>query len=160
MAARRTVVIIPCSKEKCWQTAPHLGAVRARDAYTSPLHKSAQRFAAANPGQWLILSALHGLLAPDDTIPGPYDVTFSRPDDPVISAVELAAQARRLRLAAADELILLCPDDYCDHLRAAIGPTSARVQLPLAGVALSDLARMQHRIDALPRPSERRRGDA
>ncbi|GGM16688.1 DUF6884 domain-containing protein [Deinococcus aerophilus] len=73
-----TLVIVPCGASKIWARQPDLGAVMAKDAYTGPpfvLHRQyAERFGDA----WMILSAKYGFLAPDDFLPGPYEVTFKK----------------------------------------------------------------------------------
>ncbi len=142
-----TVVVLPCSKEKRWLVEPERGAVVASAAYISPLHLAAQAYAQSSGNDWLILSALHGLLRPDDLVPSDYDVTFSRPDDPVISTDDLAAQVHRRGFDAAQQVISLCPDDYTERLRAAFG--AIPVNAPLAGIALHDLAAMTRQISAL-----------
>jgi hypothetical protein len=139
-----TVIVLPCSKEKRWHEEPHHGALPASRAYISSLHLEAQRLARASGLDWVVLSALHGLLRPYDLVPGDYDVTFSRPADPVIGSVALAEQAQALGISAASRVVSLCPDDYTDRLRAALGTTL--VEAPLAGIPLHELAAMTRQI--------------
>ena len=160
------MVVIPCSKEKRWHEPPSsaaaqpprsmdksasaaaaLGPLPACEAYTSPLHLAAQRYARATGRPWFILSALHGLLRPDDELPGDYDVTFSRPADPVIAMDVLAKQALRLGLTQASEVVSLCPADYNDRLRAALGRTD--LVCPLDHIPLRELGAMAARITSL-----------
>ncbi|MCO4761687.1 MAG: hypothetical protein KC502_09300 [Myxococcales bacterium] len=145
--AGKVVAIVPCSREKAWHTAPDLGPLPARLAYTSPLHHAAVAYAQHHADEWLVLSALHGLLRPDDEVPGDYDVTFSREDDPVISPQRLSEQARDLGLQAADQIVILCPDDYADRLATAMGQPANR--RPLAGIALDRLDLMTRRLQEL-----------
>ena len=144
------VAVIPCSKEKIWDDGGWRGPAEASAAYTSPLHRAARSYGDAWADEVLILSAKYGLLRLSDTLPGPYDVTFSRPDDPVISSAELGRQAARLRDAS--ELLIACPDDYSERLLAAIGPTQAKIHQPLLGTPLSDLAQMTAILLSLSQP--------
>ncbi len=141
------VAVLPCSKEKRWDVEPDAGPVAAARAYVSPLHLAAQAYAARHADAWVVLSALHGFLRPDDLVPAAYDVTFSRPGDPVISAERLAQQAQELGLTGVELLLIACPDDYADRVRAAVGEVP--VALPLAGIPLDDLAGMTARLASL-----------
>ncbi|WP_186083560.1 DUF6884 domain-containing protein [Burkholderia gladioli] len=49
----------------------------ARDLYQSQWFKKARRYVEQQGGEWLILSALHGVVRPDQII-APYDQTLSR----------------------------------------------------------------------------------
>jgi hypothetical protein len=49
---------------------------RAADLYTAALFRGRRRYVEATCDRWFILSALHGLLAPDDLVE-PYDVTLN-----------------------------------------------------------------------------------
>lgn len=61
--------LVACSKMKLARPAP------ARELYTSPLFRAASIYCEATYDRWLILSALHGLMEPDQVIE-PYDVTL------------------------------------------------------------------------------------
>jgi len=116
-----TLAIIPCSKEKIWDDAPQLGAVAAREAYCSPLYRLCLQHAEQHADRYVILSAKYGFLAPSDPIPGTYDVTFSRPDDPVVTDAVLRQQASAW---PAQGLLLLLPARYEARVRAAVGHRS------------------------------------
>lgn len=139
MAERGRVAVVPCSREKAWDDDPGRGPTCAADAYTSPLHHLCRRFAEARVGgRYLVLSALYGLLAPDDIVAETYDVTFDRPDDPVVSAATLT---RQLSALDADALILLLPREYADRLKQAGARLPLRFEEPL-GPAADDLEAM------------------
>lgn len=152
----RVAVVIPCSKEKAWDAWPSLGAVPAAQAYTSPLHRACQgravALARAQGWPWFILSALHGLLRPDDRVPESYDVTFSRPDDPVIDDAALAAQLATLGLTSLDRWLVFCPDDYATRLQqaAALAGAASRVVPVFAGIDLHALDVMAQRATRAP----------
>lgn len=62
-------VLIACSKSKLPERAP------ARDLYTGPLFQKARLWAERRNLQWFIVSALHGLLKPDQLV-DPYNYTI------------------------------------------------------------------------------------
>jgi hypothetical protein len=57
---------VGCSAKKARTARP------AADLYMSPLFRAARRYAEATCSRWYVLSALHGLLAPEKVIE-PYD---------------------------------------------------------------------------------------
>jgi hypothetical protein len=69
MKTASDVVLIGCCGSKLDHAAP------ARELYTSTLFKKARAYAEALGGEWAILSALHGLVMPDQVLE-PYDCTF------------------------------------------------------------------------------------
>ena len=123
--------IIPCSKEKIWDIRPESGAVLARHAYRSSFHRLARGYVEGNCDGWLILSAKYGFLAPDDVIEGPYDVSFTRPQDSFISDSELREQA--LGLGMPKKIISLCPRAYAQKIELAFSPETLG-EHPLRGV--------------------------
>jgi len=62
--------LVSCGKKKLLYPAP------ARELYQGDLFKKASRYAQGNYDYWFILSALHGLVAPDTALE-PYDVTLN-----------------------------------------------------------------------------------
>ncbi|MCB9739228.1 MAG: hypothetical protein H6747_08165 [Deltaproteobacteria bacterium] len=146
---RAPFAVIPCSKEKAWDAPGVVGPRPARLAYRSPLFAAALAWAERRAERVLIFSALHGLLAADDVVPGPYDVTFSRPDDPVVSREHVAAQAVALGIAAlGPDAAVLCalPDDYAARLADALGEGGPRLDNALAEIPLHHLAAMRERL--------------
>ncbi len=65
------VGLVACCKQKLAGPAP------ARQVYTSALFRKASGYCEARYDSWFILSAKHGLVAPDQTIE-PYDCTLPR----------------------------------------------------------------------------------
>lgn len=61
--------LVGCVKTKANSALP------AKDLYLSPLFKGRGRFVERTCDEWWILSALHGLVRPDDKLE-PYDVTL------------------------------------------------------------------------------------
>ena len=64
-----TIVLIGCSKSKLDRPAP------ARELYTGQLFKKAVAWAERQGYQWFVISALHGLVTPNQTI-APYDYSL------------------------------------------------------------------------------------
>ena len=62
--------LVACSKTKLDRPAP------ARELYTSPLFRAASGYCERVYDRWYVLSALHGLVHPDQVIE-PYDVTLA-----------------------------------------------------------------------------------
>jgi hypothetical protein len=69
MAAAR-VILVGCVKLKLDRAAP------ARELYVSPLWRRRREYAERRGGEWLILSAKHGLVDPERRI-APYDLALS-----------------------------------------------------------------------------------
>ena len=124
--------IIPCSKEKIWDLEPHRGAVHAKEAYRSAFHRYARCYALEHCEQYIIFSAKYGLMEPEFSIEGPYDITFSRPDDPVISMETLKKQAFLYQHFSS--VLVLCPWAYAEKLSQAFEDVPTRLIFPLKGV--------------------------
>lgn len=124
----RRVALVSCGRRKL-----NLPAA-AKDLYASPRFKLARAVAEATGDPWFVLSALHGLVAPDEVI-APYDLTLSE-----MSRRERVAWSDRVwhdlssLLTPGDEVLFLAGKLYrCgneSHLRLAGYRTSA----PLAGL--------------------------
>lgn len=110
--------IIPCSSKKIWDKKPNIGAVKARDAYTGSLSRKAIMFAEKFcKDSWVILSAKYGFLKPDDTIPGPYNITFKKKSSGIISIDELIKQAREKGLYRYNVIIVLAGKEYTNVVK-------------------------------------------
>lgn len=104
-AIRRRIVVVACCGKKLPYAAP------AKDLYQSELFRKSRRYAEQHGDQWLILSALHGVVYPDETIE-PYDVTLN----------DMGADARRkwshkiaeqLQDYQNDQITVLAGSAYC-----------------------------------------------
>lgn len=130
----RTLVIIPCGKQKIWDRQPWRGAVMARDAYTSSLFRLSRRYAERSGDRWVIVSAKYGLLNPTDLVPGPYNVSFLNQATHPVCTETLQSQYRELGLDQYERCIALGGKEYRARLRAAI--PSDRLEFPFAGLSL------------------------
>jgi hypothetical protein len=89
-----TLVIVPCGKLKIWSKNPLKGSIKAKEAYIGSPFKVNKNYAERFSDKWLILSAKYGLITPDFTINGDYNVTFNDPSTNPISIQELTEQAK------------------------------------------------------------------
>jgi len=124
--------IVQCGKSKIWDKDPFAGPVAARHAYTGTFAKLSVQYADLFFDRWLILSAKHGFLLPDEVVTEGYDVSFSSGKSEVITPDELRRQLAEKGLADADEIVLLGGQKYARVVEAVFGET-ALIHRPLAG---------------------------
>jgi hypothetical protein len=103
----KTLCMIPCGAKKVWDIQFDAGPTEARRAYVGAFHKACQRHAEAFFPQWVILSAKHGLLLPDDVIPSNYDVAFNHKSTEMITIAELKQQLRDKGLEPFKNIVML-----------------------------------------------------
>jgi hypothetical protein len=130
LALGRAHALISCSKTKGDYRAP------AGELYTSALFTKSRRLADACGLSFSILSAKHGLLAPDDIIE-PYDLTLKNASKDLKEEWgRSTAKQIEARLSSFKQLILFAGSDYSDPLRSNMHDFSQRVSLPLDGLSL------------------------
>ena len=145
---RERIGLVGCVKSKRGSAAP------AADLYTSALFHGRRRWVEASCSRWYILSAKHGLVAPDEML-DPYDETLTRK-----SSRERRAWADRvlaqLRTALGDigryDFEIHAGAAYTGHgLRSGLVSAGAGVTLPTEGLGLGrQLAFYKHQP---PRPA-------
>ncbi len=121
------IILIGCVKGK------HAGVHRARDLYHSTLFDGRRRYAEASGVPWFILSAKHGLLAPDDEIAS-YDAALKQ-----YSAAARREWSTRVLHQLADVLPesvatveIHAGKEYRDYgLAAGLRQSGLRVEVPL-----------------------------
>lgn len=120
--------LVGCGKGKLAYPAP------ARDLYTGELFRRASAYCASSYDAWYVLSALHGLVHPDDVL-APYDATLvgAKPKDAARWAERVVGQLRS-RGHLGDELVLHAGDAY----RRPLGRRGLRLQAPLAGLGIGE----------------------
>ncbi|MGO0061214.1 DUF6884 domain-containing protein [Brevibacillus fluminis] len=127
----KRVCIIPCGAKKIWDIVPEAGPTMAKDAYRSAFHQACQSYAKAFFADWLILSAKHGFLAPDDWVVANYDCAFGT-DNPAIIGVEaLRESAAAKRLDQYGTIVLLGGKKFVPVLAPLVGE-GQRIERPLA----------------------------
>lgn len=108
----RQLSIIPCGKKKIWNKQPERGATRAKHTYIGTFHTLCRNYAIQFTDQWVVLSAKHGFLLPEDIVDENYDVTFNQKSNEIITMERLQKQVREKELDQYDELIILTGKKY------------------------------------------------
>jgi hypothetical protein len=124
MKRSHRLCIIPCGTRKIWQLQPALGSVEAERAYLSTYHKLCKAYAEHFHYRWVILSAKHGFLDPQDPVDGMYDVSFNKPDSGIISFDELRRQAADKGLDKYPDVQVLAGRKYRAPVAYALGNSS------------------------------------
>ncbi len=132
----RSLVIVPCGKDKIWHKNPERGAVPARDTYTGAPFVVDRAYAERFGDAWVVLSAKYGFLPPDHMIPGPYEVSFKDPTTQPVSIAQLHEQVRAQGLDRFDRVIGLGGKEYRHAIEAAFAPWPVRLVFPFAGLLI------------------------
>lgn len=103
----KRLCIIPCGKKKIWDKHSDYGPMEAKDVYISPFGKACQAYATMFFENWVILSAKHGFLRPNDIVLENYDLAFDSKSDEVINIEQLQKQMVDKSLLQFDEIVLL-----------------------------------------------------
>lgn len=135
---RRVVGLVGCVKSKTPGVTP------ARDLYVSPLFKARRRYVEASCDAWWVLSALHGLLAPDQDV-APYDLTLatmSAEERYQWSVMVLAAIDRHAGLEVGDVVEVHAGALYRDSgLVDGLLARGLRVEVPTRGLGIGEQLR-------------------
>lgn len=126
------VLLVSCVGSKLQQPAP------ARLLYQSDWFIKARSFAEAQPGPWFILSALYGVVAPDEMI-APYERTLNT----------LRVDARRtwatrvhdrlpLLLAGRRRIVFLAGQRYREFLVPRLVQDGFQVEIPMEGLRIGE----------------------
>ncbi|WP_148707795.1 DUF6884 domain-containing protein [Komagataeibacter melaceti] len=133
--------LIACVKRKA------SGPMRAADLYQSPWFRKARAYVEAQGAPWYVLSALHGLVVPDDVI-APYEQTLMTmlAADRRAWGERVVSQLVERGHSQSSPIILLAGARYRQPLASRLGP---RAIVPMAGLGigkqlawLSDPARL------------------
>ncbi|MBX0305699.1 DUF6884 domain-containing protein [Haloarcula salinisoli] len=127
--------LVSCVKTKQDQPAP------PKALYTSSYFRKMRAYAEQYHDDWWILSAKHGLLAPDGPSIEPYDETLS--GAPVARkrewADQVAAQLAEHGLLSEDvTLVLHAGKDYYEELLPRIEDSGVTVEIPTEGLAIGE----------------------
>jgi hypothetical protein len=126
--------LVACVGEKRTSLAP------AQDLYQSPWFRKARAYAERYADRWFILSALYGLIAPDE-IREPYNVTLN-----TMKAPERFAWAERVWpqiLAAVPDprryrIVFLAGKHYRHHLAERLLVLGYDVEVPMEGLGIGE----------------------
>jgi hypothetical protein len=108
----KRLCITPCGAKKIWDKRPNAGATRAQEVYIGAFANACQAYADAFFERWIVLSAKHGVLFPDDLLTENYDVAFDSDPALVISVERLRAQWTERGLREAEEIVVLGGKKY------------------------------------------------
>ncbi|MED4781015.1 DUF6884 domain-containing protein [Brevibacillus choshinensis] len=128
----KRLCITPCGSAKIWRKQPDLGAVKAKDVYIGSFAKSCRVYANTYFDDWVILSAKHGFLFPEDFVPCDYNVSFNIHSEEVISVEALKQQIAMKELDKFEELVVLGGKKYVEIIMGAFGGSFV-YNLPLSG---------------------------
>jgi len=128
----KRLCIIPCGVAKIWDKQPDLGAVEAQHVYTGVLAAACQRYARSFFDDWVILSAKHGFLYPQDLISEDYNVSFVKPSRDTITNQQLNQQAQAKGLDAYQHITVLGGRHYTERVKPVFN-THQELLFPLSG---------------------------
>ena len=124
----KKVILVSCVKVK------RKGRFPAADLYISRWFIKARKLVEKTGAQWFILSAKHGLLAPDEKI-GDYDKTIGK------DGKEWAKKVQRqmdTRLPQADEIVILASIPYRKHLISYLEERFPKVSIPMKNMRIGE----------------------
>ncbi|WP_077325689.1 DUF6884 domain-containing protein [Virgibacillus siamensis] len=119
--------IIPCGRKKIWDRNENAGAVPAKEAYIGTLHHLCRNYAETFTDGWVVLSAKHGFLFPEDIVPGQYNVTFNQKSDEIITYDKLRSQVLEKGLDQFDMLVVLTGKKYKPVINGAFNDNQQRI---------------------------------
>jgi 5'-3' exonuclease len=122
--------LVSCSSEKTELEA------KAKDLYISALFKKSRRWAELACGNWYILSAKHGLVAPESSL-HPYDISLKGASrrDREMWGNRVVSQLRNVA-SPADVVFLLAGSTYSDAIIRPLSDSGYRVSQPLEGMSI------------------------
>ncbi|MDG6220589.1 MAG: hypothetical protein QCI38_03975, partial [Candidatus Thermoplasmatota archaeon] len=129
------LVIVQCGGSKIWKKKTELGAVPAKDAYTSPYFKKNRAYAEKFGECWMILSAKYGFIDPKTLIED-YNVTFKKKKTNPISVEDLRRQVYQKNLAQFCEIVVLGGIEYLEAVEQAFRGTGCKVVSPFEGLSI------------------------
>lgn len=106
---------------------------RAKDLYNSVYFKKKRAYAEAVGNRWLILSAEHGVVEPDEAL-APYDTTI-QDVDPVAWGERILEELPDL---AGVEVIVLAGAAYLDPIQDGLESRAAAVRTPTEGMRIGE----------------------
>lgn len=122
--------IIPCGNKKIWSKDPSKGSVRAEEAYIGTFHRLCKSYARLFFNNYVILSAKHGFLRPQDHVDEMYNLSFSMKNSEIITVEELQVQFNEKSLASYKQYVVLTGKKYQPILQKVV-PNPAMLDFPL-----------------------------
>ena len=129
---RLTVYLVSCVSQKREQ------ACAARDLYVSDWFRKARRFAEASGCPWYVLSAKHGLVAPDQVI-APYEQTLNTTR---VAGRRAWGERVAAQLAEAvpdlSRVVFLAGGRYREFLAPHLAGRGVEVSVPMEGLRIGE----------------------
>lgn len=125
----KRLCIIPCGAKKIWDINENAGATKAKDAYLSTFHQFCQSYATTFFDEWVILSAKHGFLQPNDIVNENYNLAFDHKSSEIISVSELKSQLLEKEMQDYEEIIVLGGKKYYKVVEKIFEPELLRYPL-------------------------------
>lgn len=143
-AVDRTVYLVSCVSQKRER------ACEARDLYVSELFRKARRYVETSGCPWFVLSAEHGLLAPDQVI-APYERTLNKMGvaDRRMWAERVAAQLAET-VPDPSQVVLLAGERYREFLARLLEGRDVAVSVPMQGLRIGEQLRWLGQHSASP----------
>ena len=132
--SNKTLVIVPCSKNKIWSKWPHLKKVPAKDAYISPYFRLCKLYAEKFSDKWVIFSGKYGIIDQNTPIENYDSKLLYKKIDKKFSHM-IKKQLGEL-LAEYDIVVSLCGGDYFRVIEEIIGDNRVKVYNPLSGLKI------------------------
>ena len=128
----RTIVLVACVSKKNNEPMP------ARDLYISDWFRKASAYAEQITDEWYILSAKHGLVAPEHEIE-PYDQTLNEmhSDARKAWAGQVINEIKKY-VHCGDQIILLAGNRYREHLIEPLRRMGCYVEVPMEGLRIGE----------------------
>lgn len=126
----RTVYLISCVSKK--RATP----AQVRDLYISDWFLKARDYVESTRCPWFILSAEHGLVAPNQIL-APYERTLNAMRKPERQAWTMRVKAQMENsLAAADHIVVLAGVRYREFLMDDLRQRAKTVEVPMEGLSI------------------------
>ena len=127
-----SLVLVSCVKSKQVHPAP------ARELYASPLFRGVRQLVESSNASWLILSALHGLVAPSDVI-APYEYTLNTAGIAARRAWARKVLEKLLPVARKHErVVIFAGQRYREFLVGPLEEAGIACTVPMEGLALGE----------------------
>jgi hypothetical protein len=124
--------LIACCSKKAASAAP------ARALYQSDLFKKCSAYASQQEAPWFILSALHGLVDPNQIL-DPYDVSLNKikADDRRAWSAYVTNQLR-FTIARGDRVVFLAGRKYREGLIPWLLDMDCEISIPMEGMQIGE----------------------
>lgn len=132
MEKAERLCIVPCGAAKIWDKQPSFGAVQAQHAYTGVFAAACQRYASMFFDHWVILSAKHGFLYPEELIPEDYNVSFVKSNSETITTQQLIEQVQAKGLTDYKQITVLGGKHYTNRAKEVF-TADQELSFPLSG---------------------------